>query len=307
MKEQIHAQATGQGRLGRVAPAAIHPGRELRIAITWKCNFSCQFCHHEGMDGPAGVRASGRPILELIKAEIARGCDDVTLTGGEPLLEKAVIGEVVRGLAELPALSRPALTIVSNGSCWDAETIRLLSAYPGPCKVNISMHTAEPGKYDSMTGSRDQRERVLKTIVDLVAEGVVVKLNAVILRGVNASREDLAGLIDLASRLGVKHVKFLELLKGCGNEQDHRYFVGSDEIEAELTGMGYRRIREVLRGVDLVNDNPGSPSIEIKRCSCALGCGRCRETLGRNYGPDLKYQPCFRQRAEMQQEMKEVA
>ena len=266
---------------------------ELRLALTKRCNYRCSFCHREGQDGHAPKLAAVADVMSLLGREIAAGADDITLTGGEPFLEPALVAGILDGLSEVPAGSRPALTLVSNGSVLDQAMIARLAAYPGSLKVNISLHTANPLLYDHITGTVGMRAQVIDAIRALVAAGVTVKLNAVVMRGINSSSGAMAALLMLSRALGVKTVKFLELLRQPGDVRAEALFVGCEEIEKVLALLGFKRIQEQIRGVKLAKPLQAGFSLEVKRCSCALGCGFCRDALGRNFGPDLKQHDCF--------------
>jgi molybdenum cofactor biosynthesis enzyme MoaA len=231
--------------------------------------------------------------VDLISREIANGVNDVTLTGGEPMLESDLVAGIVDGLARLSSSIVPALTIVSNGTLWDGGMIRRVASYPGPLKVNISVHTASPFLYDQVTATQGMRDQVINTVRALVAAGVRVKFNAAVMRGINASAGAMLSLLDQASTLGVTSVKFLELLRQANDPKSEALFVGCSEIEGTLQTLGFRRIREIARGVEMTRVDRSGIHAEVKRCSCALGCGRCQGALARNFGPDLKPHCCF--------------
>ena len=259
-------------------------GGEVRLALTWRCNFRCSFCHLEGQGCGRLPAGSARKALDRLASEIEQGRSDITLTGGEPLLERQRLREIIRGLPECSPFL-PALTIVTNGTLWDDEMIELIASYPGPRKVNVSLHSADPATYDRITGTQGQLERVAQSIRNLLSAAVPVKLNAVVLRGINSGMEDRSRLVALARDLGVTAVKFLELLVMDPHSPEATLFVSSAEIEQSLTTLGYRRSGITSRGVVLTQERVSGFNVEVKRCSFTPG--------SRNYGPDLKPFPCF--------------
>ena len=110
--------------------------RDLRISITDRCNFRCLYClpeteeaanfyRRKSSDAPQPIRHEWKPRSHFLTYEeitrVARiatglGITKLRLTGGEPLLRRAV-PELVRQLSELEGLDDLALT--TNGFHFD--------------------------------------------------------------------------------------------------------------------------------------------------------------------------------------------
>ena len=123
--------------------------RELRYALTEKCNFNCLFCHNEGLGKEARSRVPDAQVLTILKEAIRLGHTDITFTGGEPLLEKHRLHFLIKSLADLPA--PPLLTIVTNASLLDTQTIAHLAAYPGKKKIHLSLHATDEAMFQKIT------------------------------------------------------------------------------------------------------------------------------------------------------------
>src|SRR5512143_2521054 len=100
------------------------PLLNLRISITQRCNFRCDYCHKEGEGCSRGI-CEEMTVDEIHRiAKIAVGLDisRIKLTGGEPLMREDLC-DIVKGIAEIPGLKDLSLT--TNGSLLasEAETL----------------------------------------------------------------------------------------------------------------------------------------------------------------------------------------
>src|SRR5690606_27730061 len=115
----------------------------------------------------------------LAKEFVKLGVNKIRLTGGEPLVKKNV-EKIIRELSELPV----QLSITTNGILLD-KYLPLLKE----CNVNdinISLDTLDREKFNYMT-RRDYYDRVLANIYQSIMQGFNVKINAVLIKGVNDS------------------------------------------------------------------------------------------------------------------------
>ncbi|MDA8336561.1 MAG: GTP 3',8-cyclase MoaA [Peptococcaceae bacterium] len=178
----------------------------LRVSVTDRCNLRCFYCMPE--DGVPLVDRGRILTLEefarLIEAATTAGVRRVRFTGGEPLLRKGLPG-LIRTVAGLRADLDIALT--TNGVLLAGMAGELKAA--GLARVNISLDTLRPERYAAITRGGDL-DRVWRGIEAALAEGLApVKINTVLVRGVNDDEvEDLARLtLDRAL-----HVRFIELM-----------------------------------------------------------------------------------------------
>jgi len=149
----------------------------LRISVTDRCNLRCRYCMPPG--GVPLLRHSDllsyEEITEVAGEAVALGFDKVRLTGGEPLVRRGVV-ELVAMLADLDGIADLAMT--TNGV--------LLGEYAGPLKwagllrVNVSLDTLNPRRYEELTGGGDLT-RVVAGIEAARAAGLTpIKLNCVV-------------------------------------------------------------------------------------------------------------------------------
>ncbi|MFC1419711.1 GTP 3',8-cyclase MoaA [Streptacidiphilus cavernicola] len=156
---------------------------DLRVSLTDHCNLRCTYCMPE-----QGLAWLPKPSL-LTDAEIVRlvgvavgslGVREVRFTGGEPLLRPGLVGivEACAGLAPRPELS---LTTNGVGLARTAEAL----AGAGLDRVNVSLDTVDRETFRTLT----RRDRLPEVVAGLAAAGAAglgpVKVNAVLMRGVN--------------------------------------------------------------------------------------------------------------------------
>lgn len=169
---------------------------DLRVSLTDRCNLRCTYCMPE-----EGLRWLAKPEL-LTDDEIVRlvaiavtelGVTEVRFTGGEPLLRPGLTGIVERCAALAP---RPRLSLTTNGIglARTAEALRTA----GLDRVNVSLDTLRPEVFHTLT-RRHRHHDVLAGLTAAHEAGLTpVKVNAVLLRGVND--DEAPDLLDWALR-----------------------------------------------------------------------------------------------------------
>jgi cyclic pyranopterin phosphate synthase len=181
--------------------------KDLRISITDRCNFRCTYCMPaEGMQW--------LPREELLtyeeQARIARVCverfgfEAIRITGGEPTL-RAHLPRLIAMLAPLGV----DLALTSNGVKLPEMAPDLAAA--GLRRINVSLDSLRPDTFAALT-RRDDLERVLAGIDAALDAGLdPVKVNCVVIRGVNDDE-----LVDLAAfgraqGVGMRFIEFMPL------------------------------------------------------------------------------------------------
>ena len=162
-----------------------HFGRtatDLRLSLTDRCDLRCTYC----------MPAEGLPWLDrdelLSYEELGRlvgllasmGVHDVRLTGGEPLIRPGIANIVARLAALNP---RPSLSVTTNATALERLAGPL--AVAGLDRVNVSLDTLDPQTFKTLT-RRDKHARVVAGIEAADRAGLrPVKINSVLMRGVN--------------------------------------------------------------------------------------------------------------------------
>lgn len=266
---------------------------EMRIALCKDCNFDCFFCHSEGLDRKGrDLRQPVEKILSLIDRAAELGYGDFTLTGGEPLLRHKDIVRILKYLGNTRART-PDITIVSNASILPQTLVNAACDYPGNIKFNISLHSIDPDKFKEIIRVGTDIEVVLGNIRSLVKAGIKVKLNSVVLNGLNSGSKNIEAFLDRARELGVSGVKFLELLVTPSNHLHYKYFYSDEAIWRDLRELEFVEQHTTLRTRLLRSPRYPDLYAEITRCTCKLGCANCFEHRDSQFDSLLRVHPCF--------------
>lgn len=214
-------------RFGRVFPY-------LRLSVIEACNFSCSYCLPDGYQARPDLPEPLHPdeIRRLLHAFAAVGMRKVRLTGGEPSLRKDLT-DIIRIAADTPGVSTVAMT--TNGSLLRKRLGDWTSA--GLTALNVSVDTLDSGRFARITG-HDRLDDILLGIDEALDAGLKqVKLNAVLLRGLNDDQLP-AWLAYLRERpVGLR---FIELMQtGCNLSYFKQHHYRADALETELRATGW--------------------------------------------------------------------
>ncbi|MDA8437014.1 MAG: GTP 3',8-cyclase MoaA [Actinomycetales bacterium] len=156
--------------------------RDLRVSLTDRCNLRCAYCmpndFADWLPGPELLTTD--ELMLVLDVATGLGIDGVRLTGGEPLLRADVV-DVVRRISALP--KAPEISVTTNGLKLTRLAQPLRDA--GLRRVNVSLDTLDRDRFKALT-FRDRHDDVLAGIRAAQAAGLApVKVNAVLMRGVN--------------------------------------------------------------------------------------------------------------------------
>ena len=156
---------------------------DLRVSLTDRCNLRCNYCMPaEGLDWlPDDTVLTDDEVVRLVDIAVSRlGVTEVRFTGGEPLVRRGLVDIVRRTAALTP---RPEISMTSNALGLSRNAQALADA--GLDRVNISLDTIRPDTFHEIT-RRDRLHDVLAGLYAARDAGLgPVKVNAVLLRGVN--------------------------------------------------------------------------------------------------------------------------
>lgn len=157
------------------------PVTNLRISLTSRCNLSCIYCHAEGEKNPES-EMSADEIIAIMETAAKFGIKSIKFTGGEPLIRRDIL-DIVRAVP--PGVES---SITTNGILLADMAADLKAA--GLRRVNVSLDSLNPETYKKITGS-DRLGEVLAGIDAAIKAGLTpVKINTVILAGINDSEID---------------------------------------------------------------------------------------------------------------------
>ena len=203
------------------------PLLNLRIAITQRCNFRCDYCHKEGEECSRGdcEEMTVDEIVRIAGVAIGLGIARIKLTGGEPLMRQDLC-DIVKGIAAIPDVKDLSLT--TNGSLLAFEAKRLHTC--GLRRVNISLPTLNAEAYTKLTDGN--LDNTLEGVKAAVAAGFnPVKLNMVVLNGVNV--DAVPEMIDFAMQTGT----ILQLIELDPVNVDEEYFSAYHRLLDEYEEM----------------------------------------------------------------------
>lgn len=176
----------------------------LRVSITDLCNLRCVYCRP-----PEGVKLITHDeilryeeILILVGTAMEMGIRKVRVTGGEPLVRRGVV-EFLGTLAKLPGLEDLGLT--TNGVLLPGKARELKAA--GLRRLNISLDSLDRETFRSITGG-DHLHEVLSGIELALKVGFSpVKINVVLLKGVNEKDIPAFARLTLEKPLDVRFIE----------------------------------------------------------------------------------------------------
>ena len=216
---------------------------DLRVSVTDRCNFRCQYC----------MPADGLPWLdrqEIMRFEeiervvrvLARmGVTDLRLTGGEPLVRRE-FPRLVSMLSRVEGIEDLSLT--TNAYLLERDAAALVDA--GITRVNVSIDSLQRDRFFQLT-RRDSLPQVLRGLEAIGSHPEVrpIKVNAVALRGF--TEEEALPFAEFARSTSYQ-VRFIEFMPLDG---DHAWT--SDQV---LPGD---EIRAIIHGVHPLEEVPREP------------------------------------------------
>jgi cyclic pyranopterin phosphate synthase len=181
----------------------------LRLSITDRCNFRCAYCLPDGYQKPTGAppELTLPEIANLVRAFAAMGVTKVRLTGGEPSVRRDLV-EIAR---TVKAAGIATLAMTTNGYRLARDAAALADAGVG--SINVSVDSLDPATFHRLTG-HDRLAEVLAGAQAARDAGMEVKLNAVLMRGVND--DDLDRWISFVHETGFI-VRFIETMQTGDN------------------------------------------------------------------------------------------
>ena len=231
---------------------------DLRVSVTDRCNFRCQYC----------MPAEGLPWLErteilrfeeiarIVELMAAMGVGDVRLTGGEPLVRRdfprlAAMLSQIEGVRDL--------SVTTNGFLLERDAAALVSA--GINRFNVSIDSLQRDRFYELT-RRDALPQVLRGLEALASfpEAHPVKINAVAIRGF--TEEEVIPFAEFARRTAYE-VRFIEYMP---LDADHAWT--ADQV---LSGA---ELRAAIDAVYPLEREPREPHATARVYRFADGQGR---------------------------------
>ncbi len=182
--------------------------RSLRISIVDKCDLRCTYCMPEDQHFLKREELMTREEIATIALLFVEryGITKIRLTGGEPLVRPDAV-EIVRDMVELGT----SIGLTTNALSLHKHLDGLIDA--GLKSVNISLDTFDAERFRNIA-RRDGFNTVHANILLALQKGLRVKVNMVVMRGVND--DELLRFVELTRDHPV-HVRFIEFMPFAGN------------------------------------------------------------------------------------------
>ena len=222
----------------------------LRISITEKCNFRCEYCLPDGYQGEYDAPFLTLSEIRVLVATFAQlGVKKIRITGGEPSLRRD-LNEIIRICKTTPGIEKVALT--THGARLGALVEDWVDA--GLDQVNVSIDSLNPAQFKQITG-HDKLPTILIGIDKALSLGLPVKVNSVLLK--SFSEQQFAQFLAWIEHKPIT-LRFIELMQ-TGNHVG--FFVenhwSAATIQGQLETWGWQRVaREVHDGPALEYSHP---------------------------------------------------
>ncbi|WP_263832291.1 GTP 3',8-cyclase MoaA [Sulfurospirillum oryzae] len=193
----------------------------LRISVTERCNFRCQYCMPEKPFSwvPKENLLNFEELFLFVKVAIDEGITKIRITGGEPLLRTdldkfiAMINNHKSGLD---------LALTTNGFLLKDAAQKLKNA--GLQRVNISLDSLKPDVAGKMA-QKDVLAKVQAGIEEALRVGLKVKINMVPIKGINA--DEVLDVLEYAKARGMS-IRFIEYMENTHAKEQLKGLSGQE-------------------------------------------------------------------------------
>jgi radical SAM protein with 4Fe4S-binding SPASM domain len=249
----------------------------IDLALTNKCNMSCVYCINEDHRKEMSSSLSER----LIESVISMGVCCVSISGGEPTLHSG-FWDIVHELTK----NAVAVTVETNGTTLSRANVGKL-AKSGILGVSLSIDSLDARDYPSLGQSAVTPEHLIAAIGWLKEAGIHVRTSAVLVPGINSTKDKAERLWEALNRLNVSVQCFTEVIP-LGKGRNHARDSGTFEVAAAVGKkiFGARLRRKIDRGCG------GSvtamvPEAHVPCIECGAGVHRVA------VAPDGRVSPCL--------------
>ncbi|OLO27318.1 cyclic pyranopterin phosphate synthase [Alkalihalophilus pseudofirmus] len=209
------------------------PLRDLRISVTDKCNFRCNYCMPAEIFGPdfkflpQERLLTFEEITRLVHLFVNLGVEKLRITGGEPLMRKD-LAELIRKLSHIEGIKDIAMT--TNASLLPMHAANLKKA--GLHRVSVSLDSLDEERFRKINGRGYSVQSVLDGIEAALEVGLKVKVNMVVQKGMN--QKDILPMASYFRERGIilRFIEFMDV--GNTNGWKLENVVPSQEIIRQI-------------------------------------------------------------------------
>lgn len=177
----------------------------LRLSLTDRCNLNCLYCDPVNKDKFFNKKdiLTYEQMIRIIRFFSLLGVDTLRITGGEPLIKKDIttLIKMIKIIRDIKDISLTTNGVELKNYAKDLKC-------SGLDRINISLNSLEAQTYKTITGE-DKLDDVLAGLDTALSEGfTLIKLNVVLLRGVND--KEIIDFVKFAIKKKII-VRFIEL------------------------------------------------------------------------------------------------
>ncbi|REH79385.1 GTP 3',8-cyclase MoaA [Staphylococcus felis] len=205
------------------------PIRDLRISVTDRCNFRCDYCMPKEIFGddfvflPKDELLTFEEIVRITQVYAKLGVKKIRITGGEPLLRRD-LHRLIAQINQIEGIEDIGLT--TNGLLLKKHGQKLYDA--GLKRINVSLDAIDDYTFQSINNRNIKASTVLEQIDYALAIGFQVKVNVVVQKGVND--DQILPMLEYFKDKDIT-IRFIEFMDvGNDNGWDFTKVVTKDEM-----------------------------------------------------------------------------
>ena len=204
--------------------------KTLRVSLLSRCNLSCVYCTMGEDEVKENNNHQHTVSVQTLLQQIQQlhsilNLETIRLTGGEPLLYHELVA-LIKGIRQIGI---PQIKLTTNGFLLERLAVSMKEA--GLQSINVSLDAVEEDIFFLMS-KRNDVQRILNGIDAAIAAGLQVKINAVIMKGINENQ--IIPLLGFAFERNIS-IRFLEIMAmGYLHDTADRYLFTQEEILATI-------------------------------------------------------------------------
>ncbi|WP_436854766.1 GTP 3',8-cyclase MoaA [Staphylococcus caeli] len=209
------------------------PIRDLRLSVTDRCNFRCDYCMPKEIFGddfvflPKNELLTFDEMVRISKVYTRLGVKKIRITGGEPLLRRD-LDQLIYALAQVDGIEDIGLT--TNGLLLKKHGQKLYDA--GLRRINVSLDAIDDPVFQAINNRNIKASTILQQIDYAVSIGFHVKVNVVVQKGVND--DQIIPMVQYFKDKDIE-IRFIEFMDvGNDNGWDFSKVVSKDEMLAMI-------------------------------------------------------------------------
>lgn len=178
----------------------------LRISVTERCNFRCQYCMPEKPFSwvPKENLLTFEELFLFVKVAIDEGIKKIRITGGEPLLREDLDVFIKMIYDYEPNID---LAMTTNAYLLKSTAQRLKDA--GLKRINVSIDTLKRDVAQKIA-QKDVLQNVLDGVEEARAVGLKVKVNMVPMKNMNA--DEIVDVLEYSKErdMSIRFIEYME-------------------------------------------------------------------------------------------------